>query len=173
MRSKSNMPLEYYDWLCDMVDIQSHKNYSMLLSYLFDKEFFWTVKNDVNRAEDGKNLRHIFISETEFDDDLWVDEPCSVLEMLIALARRTSIDIMPDLEMDISYWFWQFLDNINALKMSNFSFEVSKICEICDNLMQKSGKNELFCVKKITQREKKVTEFWYLLQFWLDENYDF
>lgn len=173
MSIRSEMPLEYYDWLTDIVDLGSHRNYTKLLSHLFDTEFYWVIPNDANRAEDGKKMRFEYLIDCDFYDDSWVDMPCSVLEMLIGLARRVRIDIMPDFKMGISDWFWQFLDNLGACKYDDFHYISSEIDQILCDFMSRNGNFMLFLCEKVPKKQQKMTEIWYQMQFWLAENFDF
>lgn len=87
----------YFNWLCDKVS--GGENYYFLLKRLFKREFYSIVPNDDNRALDGLELRHQYNDETNNLDwatnivdgkisDANIDGPCTILEMMIALARR-------------------------------------------------------------------------------------
>ena len=63
-----------------------------------DREFYWFVNNDDNRASDGQYLRILF--EQEMHDNNYfgdINVPCTMFEMLIALAMRID-DILYDSE---------------------------------------------------------------------------
>ena len=171
---REEWPHDYYIWLCDLIDLRSHRHYEKLISFLFNTEFYWSVANDINRAEDGKELRFEFIFENgEYADDSWVDEPCSVLEMLIALARRVRNDIMPDYDIEIDDWFWQFVSNLGLDDYDDRHFYEVEVDEICENFLTRNGKNVLFFCGNRTKKEILRMEIWYQMQFWLAENYDF
>ena len=169
----------YYLWVCRKIDFNQHKDYSRLLRYLRSKEFYYSVPNDVNRAEDGKHLRKEYLISGKFlSTDIWEDEPCSVLEMMIALARRISKDIMPDYGYPISYWFWEMIANLGLDEYKNDVFNVDEVDEIVKNWLDrsyqkflKSGKN-LVKSGNFSRKFIEKTEIWYQVMAWLDENYD-
>lgn len=169
----------YYVWLCRMIDNGSKKNYSRLLRYLRSKEFYYSVPNDVNRAEDGKNLRKKYLTSGGLlSTDIWEDEPCSVLEMVIALSIRLSTDIMPDYGYDVSYWFWQMMRNLGLDFYTNERFNLEEVDEIVKNWLDRSYQKILKSGKillksgKIDRKFVEKTEIWYQMMAWISENYD-
>ena len=91
---------EYFDWLCSLInDSQlSNKPYFKLLLYLYDTEFVYVLPMDGNRYEDGINLRYRFGDENYIEGPVIAscldDKPCSILEMMVALADRCETHIM-------------------------------------------------------------------------------
>ncbi len=165
-------PDDYYIWLCDMIDLESHSRYSNLISFLYDTEFVWSVAKDGNRAGDGKHLRDDYILEVGWGDYLdgeWLNEPCSLLEMLIALARRTRIDIMSDFDMNTDDWFWIFIKNLGFYGYDNR-------CEFSEKfvpLFQKKVVTFGFCATFFEKRAFSGIDIWQKLQAFLAKNYDF
>lgn len=151
-------PEDYYIWLCDMIDLETHSGYSELISFLYNTEFTWSVPKDVNRAEDGKYLRQDYIYEYYYDEGPWIEEPCSWLEMFIALARRVRVDLMSDFDLEIEDWFWQFLELWGLKTGKNGQFTGQKFNFLGKNLQ----KSELF-----------DQDIWAKVQSWLAKNYDF
>src|SRR4051794_9849769 len=99
----------YFDWLCEKILSPRSPNYHDLLLVLHRTEFVWVILGDKNRAEYGIDLRHDFLRETHYmSESEWFDNPCSVLEMLVALAG------MAQFETDIptKKWFWIFMENL-------------------------------------------------------------
>ena len=89
---------QYFNWLCDVVNV-STVSYDKLLRLLHRTKFRWSNIRDKNRAEDGTDLRFRFRKNVDVlsrNDVLnWHDEePCSVLEMMVALAIRAEEQIM-------------------------------------------------------------------------------
>ena len=169
----------YYLWLCKTVDIDHHKRYSRLLRYLRSKEFYYSVPNDANRAEDGKDLRREYQASGKFvSTDIWEDEPCSVLEMIIALSFRLSRDIMPDYGYPVSYWFWKMIGNLGLDYYDNKRFELDEVDEIVKNWLDRSYQKILKSGKillksgKIDRKFVEKTEIWYQMMIWLEENYE-
>ncbi len=106
-------PIEenYFDWLRAKVSSSIHsQNHYDLLHILYRTEFVWFVPGDRNRAEDGKELRQHFLSETGWENDpYWFNEPCSVFEVFISFAKRASFQT----DDPVSDWFWIFMTNLH------------------------------------------------------------
>ena len=168
-------PDDYYIWLCDLVDLETHSGYSKLISFLYDTEFVWSVAKDSNRAEDGKQLRYDYIDYynefrlVDYESMSWTDEPCSLLEMLIALARRTRIDLMPEFDISTSDWFWIFIKNLGF-------YGYDDRCEFYEKfvtLFQKKVSHFGFCDTFLEKRAFLGADIWQKLQAFLAKNYDF
>ena len=104
-------PIEdtYFRWLCAKVMNIRDRNYWDLLELLHRAEFVWLVPGDQNRMEDGLELRPEFLNESFINSHHdWQHQPCSVLEMLIGLARRANFQI----ERPRGEWFWEFIENL-------------------------------------------------------------
>lgn len=174
---------EYFDWLVchinDSIDVSHH---SHLLSYLFHTEFRWIIPNDKNRALDGREYRKLFANGdrrilNELNSNL--PNPCSVLEMLVALAVRIEFDIMHDPYRDedcCSLWFWVMINNLKLTKFTNDMFDVDAVSEILwkfiDRKWDYAGHGSPFPLKKPKEDARHV-EIWSLMNRWLSENYDF
>lgn len=103
----------YFEWLyaevAPLEDLNPVRTYWNLLRELYSREFLYFVPNDDNRAMDGLELRQEFLFEEDLDNDPYWDElPCSVLEMLVALARRAEFEGGSRTE----HWFWLFIHNL-------------------------------------------------------------
>ena len=62
---------DYYEWLLDIIDMPGTydvKDYSILLDYLFKKEFIWSVDRDENREEAGLDLRYEFLYDNKMEE---------------------------------------------------------------------------------------------------------
>ena len=112
----------YLSWLHGKVVLEympsSDESFYELLRVLHATEFIWLVKGDDNRAEYGLEVRRIFSTDTRQDVSAdWMSEPCSVLEMLIALADHA--DFETDTPRHI--WFWRFMQNLGLAEMNDAS----------------------------------------------------
>ncbi len=175
---------EYHEWLYRQVTDSEHENYSMLLSQLDCIWFYSILANDDNRAADGRDLRYEFCDDMDYAYELIDDElndPCTVLEMLVALAKRCENQLMwdPDLGDRTHVWFWKFIDNLGLGDESddNWDEESSeKVDYYVDKLLGRDyfrdGFGGLFPLKHAKKDQRKV-EIWYQLQNWLMENYEF
>ena len=109
-RKEYGLEEAYYAWLTDMIP-SLRTIYSRLIWKLFDTPFAPTLAMDLNRLGDGLTLRDRFIWERKGseDDREWLRKhrPCSVLELMIALALRCEEEYMTgytDLD-PVGQWF--------------------------------------------------------------------
>lgn len=111
---------DYFLWLCDLVNCDMDQ-YSELLYYLHDFEFTWSLELDSSRAKDGLELRKEYYDNVCHDD--WVmlmNKECSVLEALIALARRMDDMLVDDnTSSRVPIWFWEMISNLGLKKYTN------------------------------------------------------
>lgn len=160
-----NEPIEesYFNWLCaKVVSLETFPTYLDLMRILYSTEFVWIISGDRNRASDGEELRIEFSNETRIPrDDLWFEEPCSILEMLIAFSRRASFQTdIPSRE-----WFWEFITNLNLedYKRVNES-DMTNINDILYNfiwrLYSHDGRGGILPIRKPMKDQTKV-EIWY------------
>src|SRR5687767_12232310 len=107
-------PIEnaYFSWLCAKVLPDPYTNiYTDLLLIMHRTEFVWDphILGDRNRAEDGVELRRGFLLETgSYSEPEWESTPCSVLEMLYALAQIGEFET----GQPVREWFWKFVQNL-------------------------------------------------------------
>ena len=140
---------------------------------LYVKEFVWLIPNDDNRAEDGKELRYEFINEQGIDevDQAWLDLGCSVLEMMIALARRAAFES----DDEVVEWFWRFIFNLGLNNHTDIEYNSATEREV-DNVLDTvifrtydaDGLGGLFPLTHPRQDQRKV-ELWYQLAAYLSE----
>lgn len=109
---------QYYDWLYKIVCGEwepRNLSFHRLLMYLFNRDYIPACEMDVCRATDGINLRYRFASENNIPygkiDAVFQGVPCSMLEMMVALAIRIEEHIMEDRSMGnrVGQWFWSMV----------------------------------------------------------------
>lgn len=160
---------DYFMYLCELVDVYENNDYSALLKQLHSIEFSeFTAKlidNDDNRIEDGLDIRR----EWDGTDD----SPCTMLEMLIALARRVE-DVIGN---DYVYSFWEMMDNLGLMRYDDTRFNLGSVGKIDDAISDllnrryaRDGSGGLFPLKHPDKDQRKV-EIWYQMQAYLMENY--
>ena len=170
---------QYFEWLLDKTRCRyvNTDDYSRLLEYLFNYEFTWSIPFDSNRADNGIGLRYEFESETGLMGRT-DDEPCSDLEMLIALARDWEHEITYDFHKgDRSpQWFWTLIDNLGLLEYPNWRISpgvMDEIDEILDvwhtRKFSETGIGSPFPVKN-WYGDQKTVEIWMQLQNYVIEN---
>lgn len=177
MSNQGTLDERYFTWLYSLVDSINNrdpqKSHWLLCEQLYLKPFEWFVPNDHNRAADGLELREDFIDQFEmYPHNGWIDLDCSMLEMLIALARRASYesDWTPDV------WFWKMLENIDLLQYNDEVFHdgivntVNTTLEIINRRIYKpDGQGGLFPLRDPGKDQRKV-EIWYQMSAYLLEN---
>lgn len=178
----------YYEWLKDFIcpadmefvpNSKGHraKEYDKFIQYLFDTEFVWTIENDVNRANDGLELRWEYADDTNEDPMDINTKPCSVLEMLVALCLRIERQIMGEPGDDHpEKWFWIIIDNLGLIFETNRDFDRPfidrKIRIWLNREYEKNGFEGIFPLNRPIHDQRKV-EIWVQANEYLNENYSF
>jgi hypothetical protein len=133
------------------------------------------VPHDENRAADGIALRYRYCSNYGYEDlDYYLDGPCSVLEMMVALAIRCEETIMddPDIGDRTGQWFWGMLVNMGLGAMDDSKYDRRVVDIAVDTLLDRTyepdGKGGLFTVKHCDQ-DLRTVEIWYQLIWYLGE----
>lgn len=113
----------YLHWLIDQVTTPGAvKRYDRILKLLYSQPYIPVHPMDENRAIDGIDLRQEWLSlydKHAYIYDGWCEEPCSLLEMLIGLAKRAAFTAS---SMSEPEWFHHILENLN-LKIDDLSFD--------------------------------------------------
>lgn len=171
---------EYLDWMYSIVDDEQFTHglsYRQLFGTLDAIEFTWIINTDQNRAADGERLRMRFADETghtERNVESSIRRPCSVLEMMIALACRCEDQIMYDFRLGdrTAQWFWAMIDNLGLSDMDdenfNFAIVISKIDRFLNREYRRDGQGGMFIVRK-RREDMRAVELWYQLCWWLNE----
>lgn len=174
---------DYFHWLCEMVHIeQEDKSYWILAKELHNRTFYSLIDHDENRAYDGIELREDYLREINYPKYVEIEGDCSVLEMLIALARRMAFETGEPYDVDdneedhTAYWFWEMMDNLDLSKYDDESYADLEghlnVDFIIDNLLERdykpNGTGGLFPLKKCRENQRKV-ELWYQMNAYLNE----
>lgn len=172
---------EYFNWLFDLV---SNKKYSDRVSYrkllmrLHDIRFTYQIERDENRSQDGEELRYRFAVDMGYEDsaDLileYLDRPCTVLEMMTALAIRCEKDIMDDPSIGdrTRQWFWGMIVNLGLGSMDDAHFNRRHVDDcvyrFLDREYEPDGRGGLFFIRDCDQDLRDV-EIWYQLCWYLN-----
>lgn len=168
---------DYFTWLCDYVckgRYASRISYDKLLTYLHNKRFRYTVLRDENRAADGMDLRYRFADERRIADiRQYLYGPCSVLEMMIALALRCEEWIMDDPHMGnrTRQWFWRMITNLGLGSMSDDCFDERRVDDIIERFLDREyesdGRGGLFTIRDC-EYDLRFVEIWHQLLWYLD-----
>ena len=172
----------YFEWLYSLIEPSNpdKKSYKLLMTDLHQMEYISLVPNDDNRAKDGEDLRVQFVELFESAANPLTDVPCTVFEMLIALAFRMH-EIMLDepFELSVSDCFWVFIknldldwyDDLNNYHLYGEGIEIN-VRAFLDRRYNYNGHRGLFPLKR-AKRDQRKTEVWYQMSDYLLEKYQF
>lgn len=168
---------DYFEWLWNFTKCRGHSQNRKIITLLHNIEFRYSIPMDANREEDGIDLRYRFITEVGIPKNYqevygYLDGPCSVLEMMIALAIRCEESIMddPDIGDRTSEWFWLMMKNLGLDYMNDRKFDrdvaEEKISMFLDRRYKRNGEGGLFVVNG--RRDLRKVEIWYQMCWYLD-----
>lgn len=165
----------YLNWLHAkiMLNEPAHRgfnSYFRLLYTMFHTEFVWLLSGDDNRHEDGLDLRTEFIRESRLDIDYsWFEDGCSVLEMLIAFARRAEFQT----DTSMSEWFWEFVNNLGLAGQYDEAFEEELVSNTLNSFVWRTynsdGTGGLFPIEHPTEDQRKVEIFYQFSEYLVDK----
>lgn len=167
---------DYFQWMYDLVchnRFSKQISYRKLLMHLNATEFKYTISKDSNRAYDGMDLRWRYSLLYDNPDVLhYIDGPCSMLEMLVALAIKIE-DIMDDPALGdrTQQWFWGMIVNLGLGSMVDERFDKKYVDYVLDRFFNRNykpdGKGGLFLIRD-SDRDLRDVEIWCQLCWYLD-----
>jgi hypothetical protein len=178
---KDELTNEYFEWLVHLVcdnPCSGRKSWIKLLRCLFKHAFGYVIEMDANRADDGVNLRyrfayHIGVNRLDVPGTFLNGRPCSVLEMMVALAVRCEEHIMsdPSIGNRIGLWFWGMVDSMGLSSMDdsrfNSYFTGKTINRLLERKYKENGEGGLFYIEDCP-RDLRTVEIWYQMMWFLD-----
>ena len=165
----------YFEWLISFIQDDDHCvdiSYRRLLMHLHNTEFTWIIEMDSNRAEYGIGLRFRF--GDDFETRAYLNGPCSVLEMMIALSLQCEENIMtsPDTDDKTSRWFWEMIDNLGLSDQFDGNYDKKHVDNIQKKFLnrryRKNGQGGLFYVEN-ADCDMRDIEIWTQMLWHLDE----
>lgn len=169
----------YFDWLYELVRGEQNTNgpsYRKLLRLLHNTEFTYILDMDKNRANNGAGLRYQFGYWNSLNDDIidrYLNKPCSVLEMMVALALGCE-EIMSDSETGdrTGQWFWNMIASLGLGHMTDAHFDQEDASEIVDRFLSRNyapnGSGGLFTLHN-SHYDLRGVEIWCQAMWYLDE----
>ena len=173
---------DYFEWLYNYVckgRVNKNVSYKQLFKTLHAIEFDFYISNDLERARDGVDLRYRFAIYKYKDDERVMDVldlPCSVLEMMVALAIRCEETIMDDTSYGdrTGQWFWIMLTNLGIGYMTDDKFDkyivIDKVYDFLERRYDSDGKGGLFYIRDCKEDLRDV-EIWTQLCWFLEKYY--
>ena len=177
----AGMRLEYFDWLKRRIDDRCFPvtvSYNRLIARLHEKEFRYILSRDSNRANDGTVMRYRFALHKGYEDnpdeiiDI-LDGPCSILEMMVALAIRCEDTIMddPDIGDRAGTWFWNMVVNLGLGDMTDDRFDDEYFDYVIERFLYRAyepnGRGGLFTVRN-PYSDLRDVEIWIQMLWYLD-----
>lgn len=110
-------------------------------------------------------------------------DPCTVLEMLIALAKRADYEADGlGIATGLDAWFWEIVSNIkldsysDAAYLADAVYAKRRVSEIISDVLERrydpNGHGGLFPLRVSRENQRNV-EIWYQLSAYIIENGDF
>lgn len=179
--NKDDIKIEYLKWLYDSV-FEEDDHYIHLANILHSIPFIYILEWDENMGCHGIELRYRFMYINGMYDqnyeDIFDDDPCSVFEMLVALAIRIEDQFMDNLEdYRVPEWFKLMLKNIglepyNDSYFNNWSFDY-EVKGIVDNFLYRrfdpDGHGSIFTTNRDV--DMRDIDFWKQTTWYLTDNY--
>lgn len=174
---------DYFEWLCEMVHANCDRNgktWWILMNDLYRRQFIAIVQHDENRAGDGLDLREEYMRELPSTKYVEIDKGCTVLEMLIGLARRIDFELSDPFDISVedrtAYWFWEMLENLKLTDYDDDSYAgnggIINVPDILDKFLmreyKRSGVGGLFPLRK-SHKDQRQVEIWYQMSAYLAE----
>ena len=186
MASPSQIRQEYFEYLCDLVNMDSPNNleYWMLLNDLHAFHFYWSIDHDENRAQDGIDLRRRYLEgEWWSNGEEALSGECSMLEMLIALAERMSfellgVDVCTEEIFTTGRCFWELIENIGLARFSDDLYDAldgpyvinKTLHDVVTRNYDETGIGGIFPLRN-TVVDQRSNEIWYQMQEYLQERH--
>lgn len=166
---------EYERWLETIVASRSKHNGDGIPFFLFHNEFTFRMSRDRNRAEDGVALRRKYLNAPR-NPELpgWQTEPCTVLEMLIALAIRVDNEYIGDPNRpNPGAFFWEMVENLRLIPiLSAYGMRENrkKLRKWLDRGFEYNGFGSIFPLHQPRNDQREI-EIWDQMNAYLFENY--
>ena len=175
--SRDHIINEYFEWMYDLVcgdRFPEENGYRKLLMQLHNTRFRFSIPMDENRAVAGVELRYSFAYDCGYTSSYveYLDGPCSVLEMMVALAVHCEEHIMDDPTKGnrTGQWFWSMIVNLNLGSMNDNRFDRKYVEAVIERFLNREyapdGRGGLFTVKNCDRDLRDVEIFhqmcWYI-----------
>ena len=177
MRVEDKIKSDYFEWMYDLMcegRFDKEITFRKLFTFLHSIEFVYFVPHDENRYDDGIALRYRFCLINNCEDlEHFLDGPCSVLEMIVALAIRCEERIMSDPEKGdrTAQWFWVMINSLGLGAMHDRNYDEFLVNDVISRFLNReyeaNGKGSLFTVRD-WNRDARDAEIWHQLMAYLN-----
>lgn len=160
----------YFRYLCHVAGID---DYTLLAKTLYKLEFKWFIPNDDNRIVDGHMFREEFEDETRIVIGKY--PKAITLEVMVGIARRFSE--LADISIQTA--FRELLLNSGLYAFTDDEFYENggpkTIKRIMNDIIfrhySSTGSGSFFPLSKPNGIDMRITEIWYQMQYYLEQNY--
>lgn len=160
----------YFDWLYDL--IAKRVSYRKLMMHLHSIEFTYLIDMDRNRAADGMNMRWRFACNEGFREvPDCLDGPCSVFEMMIAVAVKCEEDIMDDPGYGdrTAQWFWNMITSLGLGSMNDKNYDKRFVDDVITRFLDREyepdGKGGLFTIRNCDCDLRTIEIFYQMCRY--------
>jgi hypothetical protein len=171
----------YYRWLVRNYVLDSYREpdgYACVVEQMYRKAYYYTVRYDENRAEDGLELRNIYLDRHPNSEV--PQGPCSFLEFLIGVSVRLSEMLTDGEPIPVSEYFWELARRIQLTEYTDDMYADGSTPFVVDAIMtdlmdrnyDRCGSTGLFPLRRPCKNQKNV-EIWYQLNAYLLQNPQF
>ena len=177
---------DYFEWLMELAGLKDYGGFSywLLSKDLHSIDFTWSIELDENRNADGKSLREDYFYDCDFPseefDEILYRENASVLEVLVALARRMDFEMSdPDDPTDkTADFFFEMLENLGLDQYDDENYYdlggESEVCHVIDIWLRRAykpdGRGGLFPLACPDDDQRDI-QIWYQMMAYLEENH--
>lgn len=171
MRLEDRIRADYFEWMYELMcgdRFAESISYRQLFTFLHEVEFTYFIPYDENRALDGISLRYNYCLNHDCEDlEYCLAGPCSVLEMLVALAIRCEKNMdNPEKGDRTGQWFWTMITNLGLGAMSDNNFNEWLVNDVITRFLEREyepdGRGGLFRVRG-WHRDMRTAEIWHQL----------
>lgn len=172
----------YTDWLLTRVGYSKYEKDSFvnLMWSLSYTPFTYILPMDKNRASDGLYLREEYCRQYGYDFEE-ICTPCSVLEMLCALAIRITEEYIGDpSDSRPEIIFFEMISNLGLTYFDDDFYEKNpigaknRVQDILQTWLERrfsyNGNGAIFPIK-LPKRDQRRIEIWSQMQEYISENY--
>ena len=164
---------DYFNWLLEKVGVLhgEFENYSLLVQYLYSREYEYMIALDSNRASGGLALRSLFADDVGIYKEDVKDGPCTLLEALVALA----IHMADYTTKEVKDCFWEMLENLDLMRYDDQSYNEAKVSSIIDiwlyRQFDEDGSGSPFPLGDTSQGDTRSMETWNQMHKYLVAKY--
>ena len=171
---------DYVIWMMRMVSTKEYRSnqYKKLFEKLYERQFQVINAFDENRVMDGEALRYRFGDETgrmqhEITESI-DNRPCSVLELMIALAYRCENQFAYDPQYGdrTGVWFWEMVKSLGLINMTDNQYNEEYTDYVIDRFIsldyKPNGEGGLFTIKD-PKKDYRHVQIWYQMCEYLNQ----